>query len=699
MQKQAKSPLLMNKQPVIGGQSPLVPAPVTNQPVSAMNWGATSQNQSPVTGAGYIDDRTHQIIYDKAKAGQALSDPTGEKMAIYDYYKNNPTAQFQGGLSQNVFNQLYNKSQTNTSLSDPTGVKNALYGYYQQNGLNPSVQGTNYDWYNQINQNYQNSVNQSNQNYQNSQAAQDASKWQNATISDIAAKYGFNYSPEYAKQQAEAEAQALRNANADAQRRNESNKKLGLSDIDNNLMNMAEALDRNYFQQFLQQQQNQVGSGLNGGIASDQDLRLQMNRQAEMGASYRDANQGRMRINENFSLEDLRLAEQMGLIDQQALARADSLYNDRLQQGFQNLQSERGFYTDLDQQQWNRSQTEIDRALQMYGIDTNQANWLTEFNYGKGRDSVADQRDARDYNYQLGRDKVGDKRWADEFNYNKGRDQVADSQWNRQFDYGKQIDTRDQAWREYQFNNMSASERANLQQNSSQFGEEMAWRLYALESDQAFQQGQYEAEIGAYGNANFSGGAGNNLGQAGLGALSRKYESSGNPATIANNKGDIGGASYGTYQLSTSSGNAQKFANQYGGQLAGKKPGTAAFNNAWKAEAAKNPKRFEQAQHDYIKKTHYDPVVKKHPWVNQYPKAVQDAVWSTAVQHGIGGANKILSKVRVGMTPEQVVKTIYAERGKNNGMAYFPSSSPQIRQSVVNRFKQEERDALAMLRK
>lgn len=700
MQKTAKSPLLPTKPPAMGAVSPTVQPVSLANPTFAPYFNQYQQTKPTVAGAGTITNREHQLIYDKARAGTALSAPTGEKSALYDYYKANPNSQFQNNLGGTTMSQLYKKAQTGSPLDMATGAKNALYNYYQQNGLNPAVKQTDTTPYNQITDNYNQQVNQSTQNYQNSQAAQDASKWQNATISDIAKKYGFDYSRDYAKQQAEAEAQALRNANADAQRRLESNKKTGLQDIDNNLMNMAEELDRNYFQQFLQQQQNQVGSGLNGGIASDQDLRLQMNRQAEMGASYRDANQGRMKINENFSLEDLRLAEDMGLIDQKALAREDSLYNTRLQEGFQNLQDERNFYTDLDQQYWDRGQTEIDRALRMYQTGLDQQNWFTDFEYGKGRDQVADQQDMRDYNRLIGRDKVSDRQWTDEFNYTKGRDQISDAQWDKTFNYNRQVDTRDQAWREYQFKNMSASEKANLQQNAAQFGEDMAWRLFEYEGNQEFQRGQYEAEIGAYGNANFSGGTGSapSAGNYGLGSLSRQYESNGRIDVIANNKGDIGGKSYGAYQLSTTSGNAQKFANQYGGQLRGKKVGTVAFDKAWKAEAARDPKKFEAAQHNYIKQTHFDPVVKKHSWVLKYPKAVQDAVWSTSVQHGVGGATKILNKISVGMSPEAVIKAIYAERGRNNGMAHFPSSDQATRNSVVKRFKQEERDALAMLR-
>lgn len=319
-----------------------------------------------------------------------------------------PQAGYGIGYGDSNIGGGFNQFKNFDMLGQEIGRINTVMQNRTQQGLgNASQQGylDKLNTYNQPFQQQQNNVTNATNNYANSQQKTDANKWNNATIDDVAKKYGFDYSRDYAKQQAEAEAQALRNANADAQRRNESNKKTGLQGIDNGLMDMAEGLDRNYFQKMMGQQQNQVVSGMNAGIASDQDLRLQMNRQAEMGASYRDANLGKMKINENFNLDDLRLAEQMGLINQQGLAREDSLYNDRLQQGFGNLMDERGMANQLDQQHWQRSQTEIDRALQQQNELRQSGQWNTQFDYGKDRDKIADQ------------------------------------QWNKNFDWGKTVDT------------------------------------------------------------------------------------------------------------------------------------------------------------------------------------------------------------------------------------------------------------------
>lgn len=336
---------------------------------------------------------------------------------------------------------------------DTVGQIKSLYGSnFNQNGIDPTkwsgqaqqsyLLQNPYQGATNAKQDYSQGVTNAQNNYNNSQAKADANKWTNATIQDIANKYGFDYSRDYAKQQAEAEAQALRNANADAQRRNESNKTLNKQGIDNNLMNQAEALDRNYFQKMLTQGQDQVNSGLNSGIAADQDLRLQMNRQAEMGASYRDASLGHMQEDQRFSLEDVRLAEGLGLINQQALAREDSLYNSRLQEGLGNLINERNFYTGLDQQEWQRSQTDIDRAMQLYQTDLGQANYQSGDAYNRLQDTIAQKQWQDKFSWDKRMDESGltgnfngtRTLAGQQFDWGKSQDLIANQQWQKEFD-------------------------------------------------------------------------------------------------------------------------------------------------------------------------------------------------------------------------------------------------------------------------
>ncbi|OKP91424.1 hypothetical protein [Paenibacillus sp. P32E] len=192
--------------------------------------------------------------------------------------------------------------------------------------------------------------------------------------------------------------------------------------------------------------------------------------------------------------------------------------------------------------------------------------------------------------------------------------------------------------------------------------------------------------------------------------MSRKYESSGNPATIANNPGDIGGKSYGSYQIIKS--NMPNFLNYLKdadstayANFSGKTIGGTTFDQAWKDYAAKEPEQFERLQHNYILATHYAPAVgkvEKATGLNiaDRSKAVQDVLWSTSVQHGPGGAATVFKNagITASMSDAQIIQRVYAERGADNGTKYFSSSSDSVRKGVVNRFKSELIDALKMLK-
>ncbi|HEX5886511.1 MAG TPA: hypothetical protein VFY67_18360, partial [Pyrinomonadaceae bacterium] len=141
--------------------------------------------------------------------------------------------------------------------------------------------------------------------------------------------------------------------------------------------------------------------------------------------------------------------------------------------------------------------------------------------------------------------------------------------------------------------------------------------------------------------------------------------------------------------------------------------GTAQFTAVWKRIAAEQPDAFQQAQHAYIKKTHYDLLAAKiltddNVDVNTRSRALQDVVWSTAVQHG--GATPIVHRACATLSckqtdpdyDKQLICAIYAERGRrkpDGNLAYFSKSSSSVQTGVANRFKNELQDALAMLAK
>ncbi|MCA1579562.1 MAG: LysM peptidoglycan-binding domain-containing protein [Acidobacteria bacterium] len=203
-----------------------------------------------------------------------------------------------------------------------------------------------------------------------------------------------------------------------------------------------------------------------------------------------------------------------------------------------------------------------------------------------------------------------------------------------------------------------------------------------------------------------------------LGALSAKYETGGRgPGTVSTGAGDPGGVSYGSYQMATKMGTVARFIAQAGFKWArdfqGLAPGTAQFTAVWKRIAAEQTADFQHAQHSYIKATHYDLLCakilsEKKVDINTRSRAVQDAVWSTAVQHG--GATPIIGRAIATLKcdcsdptyDKQLICAIYAERGRkkpDGNLAYFSKSSQSVQAGVARRFRDEQADALAMLAK
>ena len=130
------------------------------------------------------------------------------------------------------------------------------------------------------------------------------------------------------------------------------------------------------------------------------------------------------------------------------------------------------------------------------------------------------------------------------------------------------------------------------------------------------------------------------------------------------------------------------------------KVGSGAFDMKWK-QLASDP-AFGDAQHEYIRKQYYIPqlaYLKKRgiDLISRGP-AVQDSIWSTAVQFGPN--TSLITKALAGMnldtaTDAEIVSAIQDYKVKNNN-ALFKSSSPAVRESTLNRAKSEKADLLAL---
>ena len=197
-----------------------------------------------------------------------------------------------------------------------------------------------------------------------------------------------------------------------------------------------------------------------------------------------------------------------------------------------------------------------------------------------------------------------------------------------------------------------------------------------------------------------------------IGSLSAKWESGNRgPGTISSSYADPGGLSYGTYQISTKHGDLNDFLANEGAAycefFTETQPGTEVFNHQWKFVASKDSEHFHDVQHDFIKRTHYDPFIKRLNRqlkldVQAYSLVLQDVIWSTAVQHGPYSnlVKNALKGHQVSYLSEgEIINLIYNERSKirNDKLLYFPRIDTHWQSHILQRFDEELAEALKSL--
>lgn len=201
-----------------------------------------------------------------------------------------------------------------------------------------------------------------------------------------------------------------------------------------------------------------------------------------------------------------------------------------------------------------------------------------------------------------------------------------------------------------------------------------------------------------------------------LGSLSKRYEvSKDGAATVSKGKGDHGGVSYGSYQLSSKKNRPAEFlaaeGQPWAHEFAGLTQGTPEFSAVWRKVAARDPVAFAKAQHSFIERTHFDVQVATIKTlcgldVRAQSRALQDVVWSVAVQHG--PRSDLIAEVVKGLSPrpgdpafeKALITAIYGERGRRDAdgtLIRFSSSSREFQEGVAKRFVRELKDALDML--
>lgn len=217
-----------------------------------------------------------------------------------------------------------------------------------------------------------------------------------------------------------------------------------------------------------------------------------------------------------------------------------------------------------------------------------------------------------------------------------------------------------------------------------------------------------------------------NVASQGLGNLAAKFES-GSEGIAAIGYDRKGGTSYGKYQIASRVGTMDSFisylrdkAPDIARRLGAAGPANTGSRSGrmpeeWRAIAAEEPERFERLQSDFIRTSHFEPAMRAIAdntgiAFEKMPVALQEVLFSTAVQHGAMGATRIVSQAvqRVGThklqpgggrnsaaakkAEEQLITQIYNLRA-----GQFISSTSHVQAAVRSRLKQEMREAIEML--
>ena len=188
-----------------------------------------------------------------------------------------------------------------------------------------------------------------------------------------------------------------------------------------------------------------------------------------------------------------------------------------------------------------------------------------------------------------------------------------------------------------------------------------------------------------------------------LGFVSGEFESGGNPGVIA--KDNIGYA-YGAWQINSVVGPLRDFVksiknDERFAHLAELKMDSPEFQNEWARVAKEYPNAFLEKQHEFIEKTRFKPVLDyaRLAGLNTTNRAVQEALWSQAVQHGFKGNQKIIDdavkKVGKSSSPEEIVRALYESRADYvNGLSTLSDS---LKAQINDRYKRETAKALAIV--
>lgn len=218
-------------------------------------------------------------------------------------------------------------------------------------------------------------------------------------------------------------------------------------------------------------------------------------------------------------------------------------------------------------------------------------------------------------------------------------------------------------------------------------------------------------------------------------AVAKHYESSGDCGTVSDGCGDLGGISYGSYQLASNAGSVQSFLNyavnypndnlaNYARSLSNYEINSYEFINQWEYLGSVDPVGFGELQDAYAMETYYNPacqyLLENFYDVGTKSVAVKACVFSRAIQYGTGNIVELfteacrrmgyenLSYVNDARFDYDLIANVYdflIEECDNvyysNGLYHSPkdwcNGSYDVIGGLRNRFVHEKEELLTML--
>lgn len=221
-----------------------------------------------------------------------------------------------------------------------------------------------------------------------------------------------------------------------------------------------------------------------------------------------------------------------------------------------------------------------------------------------------------------------------------------------------------------------------------------------------------------------------------IASLSAKYESHGNPGVVSSGSGDLGGISYGSYQLASNTGAVDSFLEwakgysndalaNYARELSKFPINSQEFKKLWRNIGDVDPGGFQELQDAYIMDHYYEAAASalrnNYFETNKHSIAMKAVLFSRSVQYGPGNMVELfttaclrlgypnLSYIDDAAYDSKMIESIYdflvdeCDQAYNNGSFYHSpnnwanGSYTVVKVGLRNRFVNEKEDALAML--